>query len=365
MGVEPLAEQPPTNNDGGFTPQIGNFCNVGAPFVDREIRSNRTMAKGKRQFLTCPPKKGQTADNWGPGPRVFFRLSDNDPYRTANETEGADRVKAVGRYLHPAGFKYSHPMKKSSCPGDYEGTMFSGPCEGMKANLPEGLYAKRGIKTAITELLEKRNIQTNPIKEGGFGYHNTTIGEPAPYIVNGLSDPYDWNFNVATQERLQHYEKIGDRKPFKVPKHPLDYLDGFEHTSASKILSWDDKCMMRPHPPEYNLTPKERVQKRAEMRKHGVLVAGYKAFFPSSYVKSLSSQDGTFEPFTAWSADPYDDNAIVQSMKPDRHNPVKKMQEKYGMSEALRERKQWRPNSFRKSKMTPSTACMGINKHKI
>ena len=67
----------------------------------------------------------------------------------------------------------------------------------------------------------------------------------------------------------------------------------------------------------------------------------------------------------ALSADPYDDIAIVQSMKPDRHNPVKKMQEKYGMSEALRERKQWRPNSFRKSKMTPSTACMGINKHKI
>jgi len=52
-------------------------------------------------------------------------------------------------------------------------------------------------------------------------------------------------------------------------------------------------------------------------------------------------------------------------MMADRNAPVKKMNEKYKLSEAMKERKAWRPNNYRKSKMTPSTACMGINKHKI
>jgi len=365
MGLEELEPQPGCNNDGCFIPQINNFCNVGAPYIDPEVRSKVHESAGKRQFLTCPPKKGQTADNWGPGPRPFLRMTDGDTYAAPGEKEGKHRVKQVARFLHPAGFKYTHPMKKSSTPGDYEGTYFTGPCAGMMANLPEGLYAARGTKTAITELQAKRNIQTNPLVEGGFGYHNTTIGECPAYVEGGLNDPYDWNFTVRTKERLEHYDRIGDRKPFKGMAHPVDFLDGFEHTSASKILSWDDGCKMRPHPPEYNMTPKERVERQAELRKDGVLIDGFKPFVPSSYVKCLSSNTGTFDPFPAWSSDPYDDIALQRSMMADRNAPVKKMNAKYGLSEALCERKAWRPNQFRKSKMTPSTACMGINKHKI
>jgi hypothetical protein len=245
-------EKPPdAMNDGGFMTSKA-FCTVGDPYIDL-LPSPLHTVKGKRQFMTCPPKKGQTADNWGAGPRTFLSTSEGDPYATSSEKEGKHRKAQVSRFLHPAGFKYSNPMQTSTTPGDYEGTFFNGPCEGMRANTgPTGVYPPRGKREIITELREGKNILGSVMSQGGYGTTGTTIGPALPYT----SDPYDSNFEVRTKERLAHHEKIGERKAFKGMAHPVDFIDGFEHAAASKIHGFDGACQFRPHPPEYNMTPK-------------------------------------------------------------------------------------------------------------
>jgi hypothetical protein len=359
----PLPDIDPQNdaiNDGGFMAQSNKFTTVGDPYVDTLPRALHET-KGKRQFLTCGPKQGQTADNWGPGPRTFLNASEGDPYATASEKEGKHRKAQISRFLHPNGFKYSHPMRQSSTPGDYEGTYFTGPCAGMRENISNGGYPARGTKTLITELLEKKNILTSPITTGGYGYHNTTIGPAPPYT----GDLYDRSHDVRKQERLTHEAKIGERKPFKAMAHPVDFIDGHEHVAASSIHSWDDGCKLRPHPPEHNMTPKERVSHRAIVRKHGVMVEGYKPFRPSN-IKPLYETGGAFSPYPpAYANEKYDDVALRHAMMSDRNAPVKRMNEKYGLSEQIKERKPWRPNNARKTKLTRGTACIGINRHNI
>ena len=65
-----------------------------------------------------------------------------------------------------------------------------------------------------------------------------------------------------------------------------------EHTAASQIHSWDEKCRMRPPGPEESMTAKERI----EMNADGVLKEGFKAFVPSACTRS-AVDDSTFEKF--------------------------------------------------------------------
>jgi hypothetical protein len=52
-------------------------------------------------------------------------------------------------------------------------------------------------------------------------------------------------------------------------------------------------------------------------------------------------------------------------MMPDRHAPVKEMMVKHGLSEAMLERKPFKPNSFARSRVTRGVCLLGINKHKL
>jgi len=350
-----------TNNDGSFAGTFNASTNIGTAYADPP-KGTLHLAPGKRQFQTCNPKVGQTADNWGEGKRTFLRLSDKEPYQDPHRRETSQRMQGRAKIRSEFGFKFSNPMKVSSTPGDYTGS-FTKNIE----HFSEDTYGKRGVRPKITELLEKKNILTTPMKKGGFGYVGTTLAQGAKARENGFgneyeyaADPYDAAKANRVKELQAHHEAVGERKAFKNMSHAKDMFDAQEHTAASMVYTWDDSCKMRAPPPEDAMTPKERVEAKAD----GVLVEGYKAFVPSSFHKSHRN-DATFDKHPAYANNPYSEKTLRRTLMPERHHPVKETMANCGLSEAMQERKPFRPNSFSKSKMTRGTCLMGINKHNI
>lgn len=348
-----------TNNDGGFA--VTTSHGVGDPYQDPK-RPTVHESKGKRQFQTSNPKVGQTADNWGEGNRTFLRLSEKEPYQDPHRREQTQRLQNRAKNRTEFGFKFSSPMKVSSTPGDYSGS-FTVNIE----HFSEDTYGKRGVRQKITEPTEKKNILTTPMKKGGFGYVGTCLSSGIKAREAGFGneyeykgDPYDASKELRKKELAAHKEAIGERKAFRNMQHSVDVFDSAgQFTSASAVYTWDDKCSMKPPPPEESMTPKERVEATAD----GVLKEGYKAFVPSSYTKT--GENSTFERFPQYKHNPYSEKILRRTMMPERHHPVKEVMQSHGLSEALLERKPFRPNSFQKSKLTPGTCLMGINKHNI
>lgn len=213
----------------------------------------------------------------------------------------------------------------------------------------------------------KKNILTTPAKRGGFGYVGTTLSTGLKAREAGFGNEYEYKGDLYNQGKINrkkeldaHREALGEKKAFKSMCHATSYFSSAgEHVAGSSILGWDDQCKMRPAPPEESMTPKERVETSAD----GVLKEGYKAFVPSSYTKS--GENSTFEKFPEYKHNPYSEKILRRTMMPERHHPVKETMAKHGLSEALLERKPFRPNSFQKSKLTRGTVLMGINKHNI
>jgi len=348
-----------TNNDGGF--MESTFNAVGDPYFDPP-RPKVHESKGKRQFQTCNSKIGQSADNWGEGKREFFRLSENEAYQEPFRREQNQRLDNIKKMNTPSGFKYSSPAQQHSSTGDYHGAF--GRNASVQIGLPyehfsDGTHGKRGNKTKIEESLEKRNIQTNPGKRGTFGYVGTRIGgQAAEYAYT--EDPYDADRLDHRHEIEQHHILLGEKKPFKSMCHALDVFDTEEHTAASKVYAWDDKCAMRPETAQDKMTPKER----AELNADGVLKEGYKPFIPSSFTKS-SVDASTFEPFPEYMSTEFSEKMLRKYMMPDRNGPVKESMLKHNLSEAMAERKPFRPNSFSKSKMTRSVCLMNISSRHV
>lgn len=344
--------------DGGFV--MTGSTNIGDPYQDPP-RARVHESKGKRQFQTCNPKVGQTGDNWGEGKRGFMRLSNNQPYADPHKQDSGGRLANRAKNRTEFGFKYASPMKASSTIGDYAGCF-----QATSDHFSEGTYGVRGVKTKIEESLEKKNVMTSPMKIGSFGYVGTTLADGAAAKVAGFgneyeykADPYDATRDARKKDLESHYAAIGEKKAFKSMCHNVDMFDAVEHTAASKVYSWDDACKMRPPPPEESMTPKERVEARAD----GVLKEGYKPFSPSSYTKS--SHQATFSVFPEYSHDLYSEKMLRRTMMPDRHAPVKEMMVKHGLSEAMLERKPFKPNSFARSRVTRGVCLLGINKHKL
>lgn len=66
---------------------------------------------GVRQFVTSPQKKGQTAGNFGGGPRKFERLYEGEVYRNPQEVRVKDKLKAKEKNINERGFIPSSPGK--------------------------------------------------------------------------------------------------------------------------------------------------------------------------------------------------------------------------------------------------------------
>lgn len=107
--------------------------------------------------------------------------------------------------------------------------------------------------------MQKKNILTNPGKRGTFGYTGTMIGGQIPAI------PADFESErrEARKDREKHRTLMGERKPFKSTAVGIDYFDAQEHVAASKILGWDETCIVKPPAALELMNPKERATAKA------------------------------------------------------------------------------------------------------
>jgi hypothetical protein len=340
--------------DGTFS--MPSFATIGDPYKGPALHGSVHTSKDERKWLAASGvKKGQTGDNWGVGVREFQRLSEKEPYKEAFRGELDVRMAGRAKFRSEFGFKFANPMKVSSCSGDYYGAIGE-PHE----HFDQGDYGKRGVRDKIEEIAP-RNVLTSPMKSGSYGTLGTKIGQfEYPYAVEGKpADVYDQDRLTRTEERLGHYASIGDRKAFKSMTHAVDMFDAQEHTCASQVYTRDDKCLQAPAPDNESMTKKERIEAEAD----GVLKEGYKAFVPNSFKKE--GEQGFFEKFTEYSPEVFDERLKRRTVLPQRHHPVKEVMEMMGMSEAMIERKAFKPNSFPKTRFTPGKELNGINAHTL
>ena len=113
------------------------FNCIGDPYKDPPMDPYKHgTSKGRRQFLTAPPKKGQTANAIGYGPLAYkpMYLPGKEPFVENHKLQARNRVAGKGKFLTPNGFTYASPMKKSASPGDMCGTFNKTPVE----HLPDG-----------------------------------------------------------------------------------------------------------------------------------------------------------------------------------------------------------------------------------
>ena len=107
----------PIINTMDFLFSVTSSISAGDPYRDPPLDPYKHgHSKGKRQFLTAPPKKGQTANAIGYGPLAYKAAHPRgeEPYLENYKLQAKRRVASKNRFLTSNGFTYSNPMKKSS-----------------------------------------------------------------------------------------------------------------------------------------------------------------------------------------------------------------------------------------------------------
>ncbi|KAH8058051.1 2-hydroxy-adenosine triphosphate pyrophosphatase [Aureococcus anophagefferens] len=208
------------------------FNCIGDPYKDPPMDPYKHgTSKGRRQFLTAPPKKGQTANAIGYGPLAYkpMYLPGKEPFVENHKLQARNRVAGKGKFLTPNGFTYASPMKKSASPGDMCGTFNKTPVE----HLPDGT-AMIGRRSKVdVDVIARRNIQTSPGKRGGFGVAGTLIGGNPEYVHSSYTACDD----KIRADMRKHREIMGERRPFTSTTRTMDFFDSHDHCSASKIYS--------------------------------------------------------------------------------------------------------------------------------
>jgi hypothetical protein len=94
------------SRDGGFSDP--SFVSVGDPYTTRKPK-DRGLGGDFKPFLTCPPKKGQTAATLGPGLRKFDGIGGEyaEPYKL----EAKRRIENTSKFVKPSGFTFSSPAR--------------------------------------------------------------------------------------------------------------------------------------------------------------------------------------------------------------------------------------------------------------
>lgn len=326
--------------DGSFGPAAFN-C-IGDPYSDPKMKGTHGMSKGRRQFLTTPGKRGQTSNAIGYGPLEFkpMFLPGKDQYQDPHKPMSAVRKAGKDKFRTINGFGYSSPMKRSSGLGDDQAT-FRGQIE----HLPDGTYVEKGVRGKIeVDVIATRNIQTSPGKRGGYGYAGTLLGGNVEYVAS----QYDAYQEMERKDHKKHQAKMGERKPFVSTAKRIECFDSNEHCAASKVFALDEGVKLRPKDQEDEMNPKERAEFRGQDQ--------MKIFRPSSPPKA--GHNGTLNPFPEAAPEPFDEHVIRRAQLPARRQPV--MRQMAGMSEAIRERKPFRPSSGPRSALTRSVATMGL-----
>ena len=140
----------------------------------------------------------------------------------------------------------------------------------------------------------------------------------------------------------KHREIMGERRPFTSTTRTMDFFDSHDHCSASKIYS--NEGFDFPAPKEKPRRPKT-TEGEEEMR----------VFRPSSPAKV--GYNGTLNAFPEALAEPFDDRARRRAQLPQRRQPIAEGFK--GLSDAIRERKPFRPTSGPRSGVTRPMCIVG------
>lgn len=329
--------------DGSFGAPAFNCIND--PYQDPKYMAHGE-SKGKRQFLTAPAKKGQTASSIGYGPSDFKALYDGsganrEVYEDGHKKYARARLEARKKWRTPNGFGYSNPMKKSSSPGDITGT-FNASYEHIAQSVePKG---RRERKTEFNP----KQILVHPQEKGGPGFSSGYCGGKIPTYVH---HEYDAAHAMKKKERELHIAKTGERRAFISTSKRLDAFDANEHCSASKVYSSDV-------PPKElsdfeKMTPKERAAITAESRKI------FKPTSPHRHTVT-SNHTGTLNGFPEYMADPVSPRTLQRAHTTLRRQPVKDATEK--LSEKMKSRPPFMPTTIPKSGLQKSVMQMNLTK---
>ncbi|KAF1323617.1 Long-chain-fatty-acid--coa ligase acsbg2, partial [Globisporangium splendens] len=322
------------SRDGGFSDP--SFVSVGDPHTTKKSK-DRGLGGDLKPFLTCPPKKGQTAATLGPGFRKFDGIGGE--YAELYKLEAKRRLENTSKFVKSSGFAFSSPAKAQPNP---KGKAFE------VHNIRQPLQCS-----------EKKNVLTNPGKRGTFGYTGTLIGGQIP----AMPTEFDSERVEARKDLATHRALMGDRKAFKSTATSVDYFDAHEHVAAAKVLGWDDTCIVKPPGALELMNPKERAAAKASTFKPWRTNNPSKEGDQGLYGLQPYYGDSAFEKFTEQQPDPYDESVINRAMLPNRWHPVKVTTK--DLPDALKERKAFRPSSFPKSKLTKGTCLLGISKHHL
>ena len=123
-------------------------------------------------------------------------------------------------------------------------TEFTGTIGGKHEYMPNGTGDRSPrVKITAEQVGVLKNIQTSPIKKGGFGVTQAsgrgdiiTIGAFPEHHIDGLPvDNYDRHRELAKAERQAHDAALGERKGFKTasaPGYVFDENVGHAHAPA-------------------------------------------------------------------------------------------------------------------------------------
>eukprot|EP00798_Chlamydomonas_sp_ICE-L_P026042 gene26042-11740_t len=143
-----------------------------------------------------------------------------------------EKRESKNKNVTEAPFKMTSPMKKSTTPGDYVGTI------GKKNPNMATIVETKKLKGEIPEA--PRGIFTNPPKKGSFGVNKTTLSERSAGY-KGIATEYEYQHDpdeIHTQRRRDAQE--ANRKanvsdlPFKPSNPPKKGGAGVHNTTISK-----------------------------------------------------------------------------------------------------------------------------------
>ncbi|XP_055449603.1 UPF0602 protein C4orf47 homolog isoform X1 [Psammomys obesus] len=238
------------------------YVTVGDRYVSLFNRPFNEAAGKNRQMLPGGSKE-MSGLQAGYFDTQFTRIFEGEGYTNPNQLRRQLMMAESKKNLSKA-FIPSNGDKKPSGLGSYYGTI-GGPVPFFSAQLkPKDRYQSPG-----------KNLYTNPGKKGtGYGYANVTIGKQLAHSED-LYDAAKLNFKKENEE----HRKLLKGSPFKLNLHPKDYFDNNPYFTEQPLppLKKEEKK-------EFTLSP----------------------FKPSSPGKKAGGMKaGTFEPYPAYSADPY------------------------------------------------------------
>ncbi|KAG2454791.1 hypothetical protein HYH02_000626 [Chlamydomonas schloesseri] len=219
--LRPGGEGPGAPGSDGGSPAAGSLKNsrTASPTGDRDSGLNfkATVGRaGKGNDATFEP---------------FKSLHHGDKYIDPSRRTLLEKNAAKGKQVTPAPFKAASPMKKSTTPGDFVGTI-----AGKVPYVPGATISTQKTKEDVRH--EPRGFYTSPAKKGGLGFNKTTLSERQGF--RGVATEYEYQHDPDDLHRERRkQEREADQaarqpQPFKPTNPPKRGGPGVPNITISK-----------------------------------------------------------------------------------------------------------------------------------